>query len=305
MIFENVVGAIGKTPLIRLKNLEKELNLNFELYAKLERSNPSGSIKDRAAWFIVKDGIKKNLINEQTVLLEATSGNTGISIAMIAASLNLKCKIFMPSSASKERRLMMEAYGAEVVLVDSGGMAKCVELVEEFAKTNINSFIVHQFENESNIKAHFEGTSLEIINDLGQNPDYFLAGFGTAGTLIGNAKRFKQNGKTIVIGVEPLSSPLVTSGKAASHKIQGIGANFVPSLYDEKLVDKVVDVSDEDAYKFTKMVARKEGMLVGISSGAALAGLNLIKNEIKPGSKVVLIFPDNGERYLSVEGLYD
>lgn len=304
MIYEDVRKNIGNTPLIRLKNIEREFHLDFEVYGKLERSNPSGSIKDRAALFIIEDGLQKGLIDANTTIVEATSGNTGISISMIAASLGLKCKIFMPSSASKERILMMQAFGSEVVLVNEGGMKRCVELAEKETEQN-KVFLVHQFENEANIRAHYEGTSKEIIKDLGKCPDYFVAGFGTAGTLIGNAKRFKNEGSTKIIGVEPLASPLVNKGFAGPHKIQGIGANFIPELFKKEYVDEIVDVSDQDAYEFTNVLAKREGLFVGISSGAAVAGVVRNKDKFEKGTKVIVILPDNGERYLSVEGLYE
>ena len=303
----SIEKAIGNTPLLKLNNIINSFNLSFSLYAKLERNNPSGSVKDRAAYFIINDALKEKKITKNSVVIEATSGNMGISLSMICASIGIKCIICMPENASKERVLMMKAYGSEVILTKKEeGMVGSVKMAEELATKYKDSFLAHQFENESNVKAHYETTSWEILKDLEGKLDVFLAGVGTSGTLIGNAKRFKEYKQDIeVIGVEPFSSPLLNKGFSGRHLIQGLGPNFVPKIYDSRLVDRVIDVKDEEAYEGTRILAKKEGLLCGISSGAALkAAISLDKDKYK-GKNVVIILPDNGERYLSVENLYE
>lgn len=307
MYKNSVIKAIGETPLVRLSNIEKHFNLTFNLYAKLERSNPSGSVKDRAAYFIIKDAFERKEIDQDSIVIEATSGNMGISLSMICASFNLKCIICMPENASVERVKMMKAYGAKVILTPKEeGMAGSVKKAEELGKKYKNSFLAHQFENKSNVKAHYETTSWEILKDLEGKVDVFMAGVGTSGTLIGNAKRFKEFNKDIeIIGVEPFSSPLLTKGTSGAHLIQGLGPNFLPTIYEKDLVDRVIDIKNEEAYEGARELAKLEGLLCGISSGAALKGaLKLDKDKYK-NKNVVIILPDNGERYLSVDNLYE
>ena len=307
MYKNSVLNSIGETPLVKLDNVIKKYQLTFNLFAKLERCNPSGSVKDRAAYFIIKDGLDEKKIDKDSVIIEATSGNMGISLSMIAASFGLKCIICMPENASKERVLMMKAFGAEVILTDKKeGMTGSVKKAEELGRKYKNSFLAHQFENASNIKAHYETTSWEILKDLDGKLDVFMAGVGTSGTLIGNAKRFKQlNPKIEIIGIEPASSPLLNKGLSGPHLIQGLGPNFLPKIYDKKLVDKVFDITNEEAYEGTRILAKTEGMLCGISSGAALMGALKLNKDIYKNKNVVIILPDNGERYLSVENLYE
>ena len=307
MYKNSVLNSIGETPLVKLDNVIKKYQLTFNLFAKLERCNPSGSVKDRAAYFIIKDGLDEKKIDKDSVIIEATSGNMGISLSMIAASFGLKCIICMPENASKERVLMMKAFGAEVILTDKKeGMTGSVKKAEELGRKYKNSFLAHQFENASNIKAHYETTSWEILKDLDGKLDVFMAGVGTSGTLIGNAKRFKQlNPKIEIIGIEPASSPLLNKGLSGPHLIQGLGPNFLPKIYDKKLVDKVFDITNEEAYEGTRILAKTEGMLCGISSGAALMGALKLNKDIYKNKNVVIILPDNGERYLSVDNLYE
>lgn len=307
MYKNSVVKAIGETPLIKLENIIKKYELTFNLFAKLERSNPSGSVKDRAAYFIIKDALEDKRINKDSIIIEATSGNMGISLSMIAASFDLKCIICMPENASKERVMMMKAYGAEVILTKkSEGMAGSVKFAEELGRKYKNSFLAHQFENLSNVKAHYETTSWEILKDLEGKLDVFMAGVGTSGTLIGNAKRFKEVNSSIeIIGIEPKFSPLLNKGISGPHLIQGLGPNFLPKIYEKDLVDRVIDITNEEAYEGSRELAKVEGLLCGISSGAALMGALKLDKEKYKNKNVVIILPDNGERYLSVENLYE
>ena len=307
MLVKNVIECIGNTPLVKLNSIKKRFNLSFDIYGKLERSNPSGSVKDRAAKYIILDALKEKKINENSIICEATSGNTGISLAMISASLGLKCIIFMPENASKERVLMMKAYGAEVRLTTKEeGMQGSVKRCEEFALKNQNVFLAHQFESSSNPKAHEETTAWEILKDLDGNVDVFIAGVGTSGTLIGTAKTLKKLKPDVeIIGVEPSDSPLLTKGTTGPHLIQGLGPNFRPKIYQDNLVDRIIDIRNEEAYEGARLLAQNEGLLCGISSGAALkAALNLDPKKYQK-KNIVIILPDNGERYLSVKKLYE
>lgn len=307
MYKNSVLDCVGNTPLIKLNNVIKKHNLSFNLFAKLERSNPSGSVKDRAALFIIKEGLKTGKIKKDSTIVEATSGNTGISLAMICASLDLKCVIFMPENASVERRKMMNAFGAKIILTKASlGMQGAVSEANKYIEENPNSIAADQFNNEANALAHKETTSKEIIKDLDGKIDVFLAGFGTAGTLCGTGKALKEfNSNIEVIGVEPLSSPLVTKNTFGPHKIQGIGANFIPSLFDKTYVDRIIDISNEDSYEGARLLAKEEGLLCGISSGASLMAALKLNNDDYKGKNIVIILPDNGERYLSVDDLFN
>jgi len=306
MIYKNICESIGNTPLIKLEKIKKLYNLPFDIYAKLERSNPSGSIKDRAAFQILKEALDNKIINHDTCILEATSGNMGISLAMICAYLDLKLIICMPENASKERILMMEGYGAKVILTKKEeGMNGSVKKVNELHQEIKNSYLTNQFSNKANINAHYLTTSREIYEDLHGKIDVFICGFGTSGTLIGCGKYFKEKNKNIkIIGIEPASSSLVSGNKAGSHKIQGIGANFVPELYKKDIVDDVITVSNEQAYEMCNILAKKEGIFVGISSGANIAGILKLDRNSYRNCNIVTVLPDNGERYLSVDGLF-
>ena len=307
MKYITLLDCVGNTPLIELKNIEKQFNLPFKLFAKLERNNPSGSVKDRTALYIVKNGLEAGKINQDSTIIEATSGNTGISLCMIASALGLKTTIVMPENVSIERRKIMKAYGANLILTPKTlGMKGSKEKADELSKNTPNSFLAHQFENESNIEAHYSGTGIEILRDLDNKVDVFISGFGTGGTLSGVSKRLKETLKNVeTIGVEPKNSPLLTEGKTGPHKIQGIGANFIPNNLLTQYVDRFIDVGDDEAYEGSRILASKEGIFAGISSGAALMAAMSLDKEFYKGKNIVIILPDNGERYLSVEGLYE
>ncbi len=305
--FSSVIGAIGNTPLIKLDNIKKEYNLKADIYAKVEFFNPAGSIKDRASLFMIENAEKEGKIKKGATIIEPTSGNTGIGIAMISAVKGYSAIIVMPDSASKERALLMKAYGATVILTDGKlGMKGAVEKAKEIQKNTKNSIILSQFDNPSNLDAHYYTTAREIEKDIDGEFSYFVAGIGTGGTISGSARYFKEKNLNVkIVGVEPKSSPLISKGYSGTHKIQGIGANFIPDNYIKDLVDEVVAVSDESAIFFTKEVAKKEGLLVGISSGASLSvAVSLAKREENKGKRIVVIFPDSGERYLST-GIFD
>ena len=294
MLLDNVIELIGNTPLVKLN---KCVPNKCSIYAKIEKNNLSGSIKDRAAIQMIIDLIDSNQIKEGDTIIEPTSGNTGISLACISNYFNLKCIIVMPSSMSLQRRKLIQDYGAELVLVD-GGMKEAKEKAYELNKEIAGSVVVGQFDNTSNYMSHYYSTGPEIFNDL-PDADVIICGIGTGGTITGIGRYLKDNHKnTELIGVEPLSSPLITKGKASPHKIQGIGANFIPSILDQKVIDKMLLVSDEEAIETSRMILKKEGLLVGISSGAALAAaLSLVSQRSYRNKKIVVIFPDSGERY--------
>lgn len=299
------VDLVGSTPLVRLERMEKEFHLKCRLFAKYERNNPTGSIKDRIAKEILLNALERKEINQDTVIVEPTSGNTGIGLCAVAASLGLKAVIFMPSSMSVERRKMMTAFGAEIVLTDAkAGMPGAIAAAKEFASKTPNSYIPGQFDNLDNSLAHYKTTGPEIYRDLDGNVDVFLAGFGTGGTITGTSRYLKEQKKDILtIGIEPEESPVISKGVKGPHKIQGIGAGFKPAVLDLTYVDKVVTVPSEKAYEFARLLARKEGLFCGISSGANVYEAVEIAKTMED-KNIVTVLPDNGERYLSVEGLF-
>ena len=301
-IYTSADQLIGHTPLLELTRIEKSLNLKAKLLAKLEYFNPAGSVKDRIAKKMLDDAEKEGKINKDTVIIEPTSGNTGIGLASVAAARGYHVVIVMPETMSVERRALMKAYGAELVLSPGAtGMTGAIQKANELAKENPNSFIPSQFSNPSNPKAHYETTGPEIWEDTDGSVDVFVAGVGTGGTLTGTGTYLKEKNKDIkIIGVEPATSPVLTTGKGGPHKIQGIGAGFVPDVLNQDIYDEVITVENDDAFTYGKLVGQKEGVLVGISSGAALkAAIELAKREEYEGKNIVVLFPDTGDRYLS------
>ena len=304
MLFKNASELIGNTPLVELTNIEKQYSLKAKLYAKVEYFNPTGSVKDRIALSMINDAFNKGLINKNSVLIEPTSGNTGIGIAALCAMKNIKCILVMPESMSIERRKLLSIYGAKLVLTEAKeGMGGSIKKAKELEKTIPNAVILGQFDNEANPRIHYLTTGKEIYNDLNGKVDLFVAGIGTGGTISGTGKYLKEKIKDVkIIGVEPLSSPVISQNKKGSHKIQGIGAGFIPSTLDLSIIDKVETCSDEDAFKFAKIVPSIEGMLVGISSGASLkVAIDYAKKEENVNKNIVVLFPDSGDRYLSTD----
>ena len=304
MLFKNASELIGNTPLVELTNIEKQYSLKAKLYAKVEYFNPTGSVKDRIALSMINDAFNKGLINENSVLIEPTSGNTGIGIAALCAMKNIKCILVMPESMSIERRKLLSIYGAKLVLTEAKeGMGGSIKKAKELEKSIPNAIILGQFDNEANPRIHYLTTGKEIYNDLNGKVDLFVAGIGTGGTISGTGKYLKEKIKDVkIIGVEPLSSPVISQNKKGSHKIQGIGAGFIPSTLNLNIIDKVETCSDEDAFKFAKIVPSIEGMLVGISSGASLkVAIDYAKKEENVNKNIVVLFPDSGDRYLSTD----
>ncbi len=301
-ICNNVLDLTGGTPLMELHNYEDRFCKGSKILAKLEYFNPAGSVKDRVAKQMILDAKESGALKDGATIIEPTSGNTGIGLASAAASLGYKCVLVMPDSMSVERRNLLKAYGAEVVLSEGAkGMAGAVEKADEIAKSIEGSFIAGQFVNPSNPKAHYLTTGPEIWEDTDGKVDVFVASVGTGGTLTGTARYLKEKNPDIkVIAVEPKSSPLLSEGKAGPHKIQGIGANFVPEILDTKIYDEVIAITDEQAYKTANDIAKLEGILVGISSGAAVAAAAEVasRDEYK-GKNIVVILPDSGDRYMS------
>lgn len=301
-IFDSVEKLIGGTPLVRLHRLEQRYHLDCQILAKLERQNPGGSIKDRAAVQMLDDAQEQGILNPNSVIIEPTSGNTGIGLAMVCATRGYRCIIVMPDTMSIERRKLMLGYGAELVLTPGAeGMQGAVKRAEELADQIPNSFLPGQFSNPSNALAHYRTTGPEIWQDTDGRIDLLVAGVGTGGTITGIGRYLKeQNPSIYIIAAEPAGSPLLSQGYAAPHGIQGIGANFIPSVLDTQIYDEVIPITDSDAMEAARMAGTTEGLLVGISSGAALwAAVTAARRPENIGKRLVVILPDTGERYLS------
>ncbi len=301
-IYTSADQLIGNTPLLELTHIEKKYALQSRIFAKLEYFNPAGSVKDRIASAMIKDAEEKGLLSSDSVIIEPTSGNTGIGLASVAAAKGYRLIIVMPETMSIERRQLMKAYGAELVLTDGAkGMKGAIAKASELAASIPNSFIPGQFTNPSNPKAHLETTGPEIWKDMDGNVDIFVAGVGTGGTITGVGEYLKSMKKGIqIIAVEPSSSPVLSKGAAGPHKIQGIGAGFIPEVLNTSVYDQIITVDNEDAFETGKQVGRMEGVLVGISSGAALfAAIEIANAPENQGKNIVVLFPDTGDRYLS------
>lgn len=301
-IYRNMEEIIGKTPLMEIGNIQKKLQLKGQILVKIEGLNPAGSAKDRAAKFMIEDAEQKGILQKDSVIIEPTSGNTGIGLAAISAMKGYRCIFTMPETMSVERINILKAYGAEIILTEgakgmSGAIAKAQELAEELE----HSFLPGQFENPANAEAHRRTTGPEIWQDTDGQVDYFVAGVGTGGTITGVGEYLKsQNEKIQVVAVEPESSPFLSKGIAGSHRIQGIGAGFKPALLNDKIYDEIIPIQNDDAFAAAKLLAKEEGILVGISSGAALhAGIQLAQKEENKGKTIVVLLPDHGDRYYS------
>lgn len=303
-IYTSVDQLVGKTPLLELTNLERQFGLKARLLAKLEYLNPAGSAKDRVAKYILNDAEEKGILTKDSVIVEPTSGNTGIGLAAIAAARGYRVIIVMPDSMSAERRLLMTAYGAELVLTEGAkGMGGAIAKAEELAKEIPGAFLAGQFVNPANPRAHFETTGPEIWEDTDGAVDFFVAGVGTGGTITGTGSYLKSKKPQVqIVAVEPSDSPVLSQGKAGAHKLQGIGAGFIPEILDTTIYDEVIPVTSEDAFETGRMLGKREGVLVGISSGAALwAAIEVAKRPENEGKTVVVLLPDTGDRYLSTE----
>ena len=301
-IAKQLTELIGNTPLLELSNYEAKNNLEAKLIAKVEYFNPLGSVKDRVANAMIEEGIKQGKINKDTVIIEPTSGNTGIGLAFVTAVKGLRLILTMPETMSVERRRIVSALGAEVVLTPgSDGMKGAIAKAEELVKEYGNAIIPQQFENEANPAIHYETTGVEIYEDTEGKVDIFVAGVGTGGTVTGTGKALKERNPNVkVVAVEPASSPVLSGGKPGPHKIQGIGAGFVPKVLDLDIVDEIIKVENDDAFEAARAVAKSDGLLVGISSGAAIyATTQLAKRPENKGKNIVVLLPDTGERYLS------
>ncbi len=306
-IYTSVTELIGNTPLLELGNIGKKLGLKAKIIAKLESFNPAGSAKDRIALAMIEEAEKSGRLTADSVIIEPTSGNTGIGLASVAAARGYKTVIVMPETMSEERRRLMTAYGAELVLTDGAlGMTGAIKKAEEMAESLPHSFLAGQFVNPVNPKAHYNTTGPEIYRDTDGKVDIFVAGVGTGGTVTGVGEYLKTKNSDIkIIAAEPLSSPFLSEGKVGSHKIQGIGAGFLPEVLNTEIYDEIITVSDSDAYKYGKMMGICEGVLVGISSGAALcAAVKIAEREENAGKTIVVLLADTGERYLST-GMFD
>ena len=301
-IFKTASDLIGGTPLLELANIEKKENLSSKLFAKLEFFNPGGSIKDRVARAMIEDAEEKGILKEGSVIIEPTSGNTGIGLASVAAAKGYRLIITMPETMSVERRKLIAAFGAELVLTDgSKGMNGAIEKAEELSREIPNSIIAGQFINPANPKAHFDTTGPEIFKDTDGKVDIVVAGVGTGGTITGIGEYLKAKNPNIkIVAIEPSDSPVLSGGKAGAHGLQGIGAGFVPEILNTEIIDEIITVTTEEAYSASRMLAKTEGVLVGISSGAALYGaMKIAKKE--QNKNIVVILPDTGDRYLSTE----
>ena len=303
-IFTSVDQLIGKTPMLELKNIKEKESLLANIFAKLEFFNPAGSVKDRVALEMIKDAEQKGILNKDSVIIEPTSGNTGIGLAAVCAARGYKLIIVMPETMSDERKMLITAYGAELILSDgTKGMSGAIEKAEEIKANTPNSFIAGQFINPANPAAHLKTTGPEIFNDLSGKVDIFVAGVGTGGTISGVGKYLKaQNPNIKVVAVEPYDSPVLSSGTAGAHKIQGIGAGFIPEVLDTTIYDEIITAKTEDAFNAARLMGKSEGVLVGISSGAALFGaMKLAQLPQNKDKNIVVLLPDTGERYLSTE----
>ncbi len=301
-VYKNVSDLVGKTPLVEFVNYKEEFNLSATILGKMEYFNPAGSVKDRVAKAMIEDAEEKGLINKNTVIIEPTSGNTGIGLAAIAASRGYKIILTMPETMSVERRNLLKAYGAELVLTDgTKGMKGAIEKANQLADEIENSFVPSQFSNFSNVKMHKSTTGPEIWEDTDGTIDIFVAGIGTGGTITGVGEYLKSKNPNIkIVGVEPKDSPVLSGGNPGPHKIQGIGAGFIPDILNTAIYDEIIQVENESAFENGRILAQKEGILVGISSGAALyAAKELAKREENKGKTIVVMLPDTGERYLS------
>lgn len=303
-IYQSADELVGNTPLMELTHIEKEYGLKAKIYAKLEYLNPAGSIKDRVGKAMIEAYEASGILKEDSVIIEPTSGNTGIGLAMVATAKGYRTIIVMPDTMSVERRTLIKAYGAEVVLSDGKeGMAGAIKKAEELSKEIPNSIIAGQFVNPQNPKAHYDTTGPEIYSDTDGEVDVLVACVGTGGTITGTGRYLKEQKPSVkVIAVEPSSSPVLSGGQAGAHKIQGIGAGFVPEILDTGIYDEIIKVDNEDAFVMGRLIGNKEGVLVGISSGAALyAAIEVAKREDMEGKNIVVILPDSGDRYLSTE----
>lgn len=303
-IYTSAEQLIGNTPLVELTHIEEELGLKAKLIAKLELFNPAGSVKDRVALAMINDAEKRGVLNKDSVIIEPTSGNTGIGLASVAAARGYKLIIVMPDSMSVERRQIMKAYGAQLVLSPGAkGMPGAIELANQLAASTPNSFIAGQFVNPANVMAHYTTTGPEIYSATDGKVDIFVAGVGTGGTITGTGRYLKeQNSRIKVVAVEPATSPVLSKGVKGPHGIQGIGAGFVPDILDTGIYDEIIPVNDEDAFTYGRLMGKKEGVLVGISSGAALAAaVELARREENAGKQIVVLMPDTGDRYLSTK----
>ncbi len=303
-VYTSASQLIGNTPLLELKGIEEKLGLKAKVLAKLEYFNPAGSVKDRAALYMINDAEERGVLKEGSVIIEPTSGNTGIGLASVAAARGYRAIIVMPDTMSVERRMLMTAYGAELVLSPGAeGMKGAIALAEKLASEIEGSFIPGQFVNPANARAHYETTGPEIVRDTDGKVDIFVAGVGTGGTVTGTGKYLKEvNPEVQVVAVEPADSPVLSEGKSGSHKLQGIGAGFVPDVLDTEVYDSVSTITTDEAFEAARLMGSKEGVLVGISSGAALyAAIELAKKEENEGKNIVVLLPDTGDRYLSTD----